>query len=237
MLNNRWNIVQTHLPALLPAACELCAAGSGKEAVCAACATSLPVLPAACPLCALPQPAGAVCGACLAHPPPFAATLAPWVYAEPVDLLIQAFKFHGRLALGSFLARGLERCIAASGQALPDLMIPLPLSAGRQRERGYNQAQELSRRLARRLHLPLADTRVQRVGEAVPQSTLPWKERARNIRGAFRAIGELRGLHVAVVDDVMTTGATLAEMARVLREAGAARVTNWVLARTLPPSH
>ncbi|CAG0950184.1 orotate phosphoribosyltransferase [Burkholderiales bacterium] len=229
--------MQPHLAALLPAACELCAADSGEEAVCAACAASLPVLPAACPVCALPQPAGAVCGACLAHPPPFAATLTPWVYAEPVDLLIQAFKFHGRLALGSFLATALERCIAASGQTLPDLLIPLPLSAGRQRERGYNQAQELSRRLARHLHLPLADRLVQRVGEAVPQSTLPWKERAGNIRGAFQVIGELRGRHVAVVDDVLTTGATLTEMARVLRAAGAERVTNWVLARTLPPNH
>lgn len=235
LFNDCSNFAQSRLPALLPAACELCGAASGKRAVCAACAAGLPTLPAACPICALPQPAGAVCGTCLAHPPPFAATLAPWVYAEPVDLLIQAFKFQGRLALAGFLAEGLHHAITTSAQALPELLLPLPLAPGRQRERGYNQAQELARQLARRLQLPLAERAVIRVGVGVPQSSLPWKERARNIRHAFRVQGEVAGRHVAVVDDVMTTGATLTEMAKVLREAGAARVSNWVLARTLPP--
>lgn len=117
------------------------------------------------------------------------------------------------------------------------MLVALPLARGRQRERGYNQAQELARRLAQDLALPLGMGLVQRLGAAAPQSSLPWKERARNIRGAFRVTGNLSGRHVAVVDDVMTTGATLTEFAKVLREAGAVRVTNWVLARTLPPNN
>lgn len=194
------------------------------------------MLPPACPTCALPQPSGAVCGACLTHPPPFDATIATWVYGEPVDLLIQSFKFQGRLGLADFLAEGLCSRVLACGQAHPDILLPLPLAPGRQRQRGYNQAHELSRRLARRLRLRLEENWARRVLEGVPQSTLPWKERSRNIRGAFAVTGKVAGLHVAVVDDVMTTSATLAEMARVLRAAGAARVSNWVLARTLPPN-
>lgn len=230
------NFVHRHFPALLPGACELCGAGSGKEALCSQCVTSLPALPPACPVCALPTPTGSVCGACLHHTPPFARTRAAFLYLPPVDVLIHSFKFGGRLHLASFFAHRMEEAIRRQDQALPDCVIPLPLAPHRQRDRGYNQAQELARRLAWRLGLPLDRHSAQRIGQAPPQSSLPWKERAKNIRGAFSCIDTVAGKRLAVVDDVMTTGATLAEFARCLKAAGASEVINWVVARTPPPT-
>ena len=115
-----------------------------------------------------------------------------------------------------------------------DLIIPAPLAPRRLAERGYNQAHELARALARRRHLPLDPQAVTRPRHAPPQAELPWKERAKNIRGAYTSTRRFDGLSVLVVDDVMTTGSTLGELAKVLKKAGAARVTNLVLARTLP---
>ena len=221
----------------LPQRCELCAAASGDELLCRACCDSLPRLGPTCPVCALPVASAAVCGSCLADPPPFAATLAPFAYAFPVDRLMHAFKYHGRLALGQWAA---DAILAERGRhataATPDRLIALPLAAERQRERGYNQAFEIARRIARRLRVPLLRKGVHRLRAAPPQAALPWSERARNVGGAFACELDLAGMSVAVVDDVMTTGASLAEFARVLKAAGATRVENWIVARTLPPS-
>ncbi|HEX7270733.1 MAG TPA: ComF family protein [Casimicrobiaceae bacterium] len=221
----------------LPQRCELCAAASAGELICAACSGSLPRLGPACAVCALPTPGGEMCGQCLAHPPPFAGTLAAFAYAFPVDRLMHALKYHGRLALSEWSAGALLVEHARRGStALPDRFVPLPLASDRQRERGYNQASEIARVLARRLAVPLVRDGVRRVRAGPPQAALPWTERARNVRGAFACALDLAGLTIAVVDDVMTTGASLAEFARVLRAAGAARVENWVVARTLPPA-
>jgi ComF family protein len=221
----------------LPQRCELCAAASGGELVCAACQRSLPRLGPACTVCALPTPDGEVCGQCLAHPPPFAATVAAFAYAFPVDRLMHALKYHGRLTLSEWSATALvaEHERRRGSPRLPDLFAALPLAIERQRERGYNQAFEIARVLAQRLRVPLARDGASRVRTGPPQAALPWSERAKNVRGAFACELDLAGLTVAVVDDVMTTGASLSEFARVLRAAGAVRVENWVVARTLPP--
>lgn len=221
----------------LPQRCELCAAASGDELLCRACGDSLPRLGPACPVCALPVASEAVCGSCLSDPPPFAATLAPFAYAFPIDRLMHAFKYHGRLALGQWAADAIlaERGRRAAASP-PDRLIALPLAAERQRERGYNQAFEIARAIAQRLRVPLLRKGAHRVRGAPPQAALPWSERARNVRGAFACEIDLSGMTIAVVDDVMTTGASLAEFARVLKAAGATRVENWVVARTLPPS-
>ena len=108
------------------------------------------------------------------------------------------------------------------------------MSGARQRERGFNQAREIARRVAAEVDLPLA-TPLRRGGRALPQTALAWKERVRNVRGAFAVSGSVRGLRIALVDDVLTTGATLAEATRTLRQAGAADVECWVVARTLGP--
>jgi len=223
----------------LPQRCELCVAAAGGALLCAGCAAALLRLPAACPVCALPAPEGAVCGACLTHPPPWALTIAALVYAFPADRLLQQLKYGGRLALADWAGDALAVAVRASlagrrEPARPDRIVALPLAAARQRERGFNQAREIAVRVARAVALPQADP-LRRVACGVPQAALSWTERAKNVRGAFVARGDVRGARIALVDDVMTTGATLAEAARTLSRAGAAHVECWVVARTLRP--
>ena len=198
--------------------------------LCAACDADLPRLAAPlCPRCALASPGGALCGRCLAEPPRYDATVAALAYAFPADALIHALKFRGELALAPLLAGMLARKIDAHEEI--DLVVPVPLSARRLRERGYNQSAEIARGLGARA--PLELFACERSRDTAAQIELPWSERRRNVRGAFRCTRRLSGT-VAVVDDVMTTGATLEEMAGALKAAGAARVVNWVLARTYP---
>ena len=219
----------------LPQRCELCAGASASELLCDGCARALPRLGPACPVCALPTPSGAICGQCLAHPPPFDATIAAFAYAFPVDRLMHAFKYHGRVALAEWGAGAIHGERARRTDAVAARLIALPLSRERQRERGYNQAYEIARVLARELRMPLVRGGVHRNRAAPPQAALPWSERAKNVRGAFACELDLEGQAVAIVDDVMTTGASLAEFAGTLKRAGSARVENWVVARTLPP--
>lgn len=210
--------------------CLLCEAESGAELLCPACAAELPVLPEPCPRCALPSPAGAVCGSCLTHPPHFDGTVALWRYEFPCDRLLQALKYRARLALAGFFGRSLV------SRALPrvDLVVPMPLHSRRLAERGFNQALEIGRGVARHLGVKIEPRVVLRVRDTAPQTGLPYEERAKNVRGAFQCDLDLAGASVAVVDDVMTTGATLNEVARVLKRAGARRVENLVIARTVP---
>ena len=210
--------------------CLLCGEESGPELLCAACAAELPALAEHCPQCALPSPAGAVCGNCLDRPPHYDRTLALWRYEFPCDRLVQALKYRARLALSGFFARSL------ASRPLPevDLIVPMPLHPKRLAERGFNQALEIARGFARHLGRPIEPRGVLRVKDTPPQTELPYEERAKNVRGAFLCKLDLSGASVAVLDDVMTTGATLNELARALKRAGATRVENFVIARTVP---
>lgn len=220
------------LARLLPQDCHVCGLASGDRLICAACEAGLPHLAGPlCPVCALPVPENAICGACQASPPNFDATTAAFRYAFPVEHVVQELKYRHRLPLAGWLADALASRIP-SGRV--DWLMPLPLSAQRMKERGFNQAQEIARPLARQLGLPLVSDACVRVRDCAPQANLPWKARQANIRHAFECRIDLTGRTVAVVDDVMTTGATLNEFARVLKQHGAARVENWVAARTLP---
>ncbi|GAB2182610.1 ComF family protein [Denitratisoma sp. agr-D3] len=236
----------TWASALLPAQyCLLCRAPSGDGLLCEPCRAALPPLPApACPVCALPVPGaqggtpsenlGGPCGACLAHPPAYDRTVALWRYDFPVDALIQSLKYGHQLAVGHFLGEALaDRARRAPPQPRPDLVLPMPLSPGHLRQRGFNQALEIARPLARALDVALVPDACQRLRETQPQAGLAWKERQSNIRGAFACPQDLSGRHVLVVDDVMTSGATLGELARTLKKHGAASVANWVCARAL----
>ena len=225
----------------LPQRCELCAGVSGTELVCNACMRDLPWLSSACPVCALPTSTGGVCGPCLSDPPPFNATIAAFSYAFPIDRLIHSLKYQGRLALAEWCAETIlaRRELANPGAGIisrPHHLIALPLAIDRQRERGYNQAQEIARVISARTGIPLLPRGLSRVRATPPQAALPWTERAKNVRGAFLCELDLSGLTVALVDDVMTTGASLTEAARILKASGAASVENWVIARTLPPA-
>lgn len=222
--------------ALLPLRCLLCRSpGEGVDDLCAACRAELPWAGPACARCGLPLPRPApCCGRCAGRALPFAASHAVFLYQPPVDALLRRLKFHADLAAGRLLAALAAPALAAAPR--PGALLPLPLHRRRLRQRGYDQALELARPLGRALGLPVLDTRLLRQRHTAPQSELGARARQANLRGAFAlAPGPPLPAHVALLDDVMTTGATLAEAARVLRRAGVARVDAWVLARALPP--
>jgi len=216
---------------LWPARCLVCGEpGSGGRDLCRACAAGLPWNVDACGRCALPLPPGeALCGGCLRQPPPLQATHAALRYDFPADQLLPRLKFHDDLAAGRLLAQLMAQAFA--GCERPQALVPVPLHRQRLRGRGYDQALELARPLARALRLPLHVTALRRERATRPQSRLDAAARQRNLRGAFACDAGRLPAHVALVDDVMTTGATLHAAARALHRAGVARVDAWVCAR------
>ena len=218
---------------LLATDCLLCGGAARGRLICLACAGDLPRLSAShCGICALPISEGKVCGACLAHAPRYDHVCTPFEYAFPADALVRSLKYRGLLAVAPFLAEG----IAASLDERPDVLIAMPMAPARLRERGFNQAHEVARQLARITGIPFDAHACRKVRDTAPQAALPWKERAKNMRRAFVCDADFTGQHVGVVDDVMTTGATLNEIARNLKQAGATRVTGLIATRTLPGS-
>jgi ComF family protein len=223
----------------LPTECVICR-GWDRHRVCAACRQRFVSLVPRCLRCAVRVPTGvSECGACVKHPPPYDAALAALDYAHPWDRLIAAFKFRAALDLAMPLAQSMADAWRASGEPEPGWLVPVPLSAPRLRERGYNQSWEITRRLGRLLERPADAQLLLRIKDTPHQLAFPPERRAANVHGAFAVepsrIASLGGRTLTVLDDVMTTGATAAEIARVLKQAGAARVQIWVLART--PSH
>jgi ComF family protein len=214
----------------MPQDCLLCGATSGETLLCPDCRNDLPRLSVdLCPGCAELSPGGATCGACLSAPPYFDATTAMFRYGFPVDKLIHTFKYRSRTTTADFLADAMLNGPRPAG----DLIVPLPLFPTRLAERGFNQSVELARPLARSLRLPMELDGCIRSRNTTPQAMLPWTERRKNIRHAFECNVDLTGKSVIVVDDVMTTGATLDEFARTLKAQGAAHVANWVVARAI----
>lgn len=222
--------------AWMPTRCLLCGgrAMAGLD-LCRGCRADMPRNALCCVRCALPlaQPDG-LCGRCLQHPPPWHSAWVPFRYDWPLDGLHARFKFSANLAVGRTLARLLREHATPTR---PQAIIPVPLHRTRLRSRGYDQAHELARDLARHLQLPLRDDVLRRQRATRAQSTLDAVTRRRNVRGAFclRDTAVLPA-HVALFDDVLTTGATLGECTRVLRRAGVARVDVWALARVAAPA-
>ncbi len=225
---------------LLPGSCMLC--GDDADApVCMPCrARYLAPQGPCCLRCALPLPASAAvpaCGACLAHLPAFDASIAATRYAPPADLLVQELKFRARLPLARTFAQLMLQAAANAPPAFAaEVALAVPLSAERLAARGFNQAQEIARPLARALQLPLVTGACVRVRDTAPQSGLAPADRRDNMRGAFAVMQRraVDGKHVLVIDDVMTTGHTLRALAACLKRHGAASVTNLVFARTPP---
>ena len=243
MANPVYHYLKHHWQRLRPGtACALCGTWLPPGlALCEGCETELPWLGPHCQRCALPLPVvGLICGGCLADSPAFDQVLTPWRYAFPVDSLINAFKHRdqgnlGRLA-GALLARHLQH-LFDEGQPRPELLLPVPLSPQRLRQRGFNQAALLANWLGKPLQLPVNTQLLQRVQEQHSQQGLTASERRRNLKQAFALVtaAELAGRHLALVDDVLTTGATADSLARLLKRAGARRVDVYCLARTPPP--
>ena len=217
--------------------CHVCRQWCDEAALCADCVARFAALMPRCARCGLrlglPAPA---CGNCLADPPPFEHTVCAADYQFPWDGLITAFKFRGRVELAVTLALRLAHAVRSAGHAPPDLVLPVPLAPARLVERGYNQAWEMARPLAAQLGVAADATLLQRPIERPHQADLGRRARNQNLRSAFmadpRRRGVLAGRRVALVDDVMTTGATVREATEVLLRAGAAAVDVWVLART-----
>jgi len=160
--------------------------------------------------------------------------LAAFSYAFPIDQLIQALKYQHRLSIAPLLGEALAD--AAGARARPDVLIPMPLHPTRLRQRGFNHATEIAREVAMRLNMPLSLTMCVRVRDTPPQVALAYDQRRRNVRDAFACHEDVTGKRVALIDDVMTTGTSLDELAKTLIKAGAREVEAWVVARTLPPA-
>jgi ComF family protein len=223
----------------LPGLCGICHAWD-RGRLCGECVARFAPVRPRCTRCAILLPSGQpLCGACLREPPPYERAIAAVDYAAPWDGLIGRFKFHAGLDLTTALAALLLQAVRRDGGSLPDVLLPAPLSVQRLRDRGYNQSWEIGRRLAGSLGLRAEPQLLLRTRDTAHQIALPHDRRAANGRGAFDVEplrrGELRGRDVAIVDDVLTTGATAAEMARTLLDAGAASVRAWVVARTPAP--
>ena len=219
--------------ALLPPACLLCAGHGAADGLCQGCRQSLPRLRAPhCPICAAPGTGAEVCGRCLTRRPAFDRVVAALVYAFPADALVRTLKYRGGLACARPLAAALAD--ALDSEPYPDLVMPMPLAPRRLRERGFNQAMEIARLVGAEFGLGITANGCRRSRESAPQASLPWKERAANVRNAFACELDLEGKTVAVVDDVLTTGATLNELALTLKRRGAREVWGWVVARTPP---
>ena len=224
-----------------PSQCELCRQWCVRG-LCPDCVARFAAPVPRCGRCGLRLGRAApVCGACVHEPPPFEHTVCAVDYGFPWDHLVSQFKFHSRPELAAALAERLAAAVRWAGLPPPDVVLPMPLAPQRLAQRGYNQAWELARRVAAALHLPARPDWLQRPLDTAPQAGLARAARQVNLRNAFmvepRHRASLAGRRMALVDDVMTTGATLREAAATLLRSGAGAVDVWVLARTpeMPP--
>ena len=230
-----YKCVQQLQTLLFPSACRLCGGASGRvPGLCMPCLANAPWITTACPCCSRALPVGhdtQFCGRCQRHPPSFEATTALFHYRPPIDYLVKRMKFAGELTLVPALASLLAARLRTRAAALPELLIPVPLHRTRLRERGFNQATELARRLGRELNIKTGLHCCQRHRNTQPQSLLSPTARRINLRNAFSLHNTPPARHVAIVDDVMTTGHTCNELARVLKQSVVEQVEVWVIAR------
>jgi len=222
--------------------CLLCDEPAEAEMpICVACETDLPWLGDHCQTCALPLcAADLTCGECLLEPPAFEQVVVPWRYGFPVDSLITRFKHNAKWPFGHLLADVLGQYLQHrfdEGLPRPDVLLPVPLANKRLRQRGFNQAAMLARWLSESLDLPCEEQLLRRIKDTDAQQDLDAKARKGNLRNAFSLIpdSDVKGRHLALIDDVLTTGATAEAIARLLMNAGAARVDVYCLARTPKP--
>ena len=212
--------------------CLLCASPqANNHTACRACLNDLPWHPkTSCPQCGLAS-SGQLCGSCISSSPDFDATTSVFLYDYPIDAMMQRYKYGNMLNLGHTFGQLLSEKLSLENI---DLIIPMPMHPTRLKERGFNQALEIAKVLTKNCKDKLDYKNVERQTLTPPQASLPLKERVKNIKGAFKVEAGLTGKKIAIVDDVMTTGASLNELAKTLKKAGASHVECWVIARTLP---
>lgn len=227
--------LQTVQRTVWPTTCVLCRRpGQLGRDLCIACEHELPFNEPSCRHCAEPLAATSqaqICGRCLRRVSSVARCLAPLRYHYPVDGMIQALKYGRRLCVARVLGDVLAQFVCTRVACMPELILPVPLSRRRFRARGYNQAHEIAWRVALRTGIPWRTDVVERFRETKEQAGLPRSKRRRNVKHAFRLIRPLPAARIAIIDDVVTTGSTVEELARVLRLAGAEHIEVWAVAR------
>ena len=223
----------------IPPVCVFCnTKAAGKHDICSACLEELPWLKQVCFCCgsALPESVNThqLCGHCLRQLPPFEKTFGLFSYQFPIDRLITGLKFQQKLVYAELLGQLLSDYLLKQyeGRLLPECIIPMPLHRNRLQERGFNQALEIARPIAKKLKLPIDLQSCERIRPTVSQTTLPAQKRYANVRNAFSVKPTLNAKHVAILDDVITTGHTIKELANSLREFGVEKIDVWCCART-----
>lgn len=215
--------------------CLCCGLTPSNSGICQACSSELPWQQQACQQCALPlaDPAACLCGHCLSKPPSFSKTYCGWRYEFPISQLLNRFKHHRDLTCGRQLAQLFAKRLTQhyQQQPMPDLLVATPLHWRRLLSRGFNQSEVISEELSKQLDIPIAKG-VKRVKATPRQQGLDRKHRQRNLCDAFKCTGSLTGKRIAIVDDVMTTGATGQALSQCLINAGAEEAHLWCLART-----
>jgi ComF family protein len=223
---------------LAPHTCILCHYPSGRDQdLCQPCLSELPILPQSCPRCAnILTHSASECGVCLKKPPLVDKTYVLFLYQTPITKFIMELKFHANLVNARLLGELMTAAIKQQwyvNQPLPDVLIPVPLHAQRLKERGFNQALEISRPIAKALALPLDYHSCSRSKNTAAQARQPAAARQQNLRGAFQINADFSGQHVAILDDVITTGSTLRAFALALKKAGAAQIDLWCCAKSV----
>ncbi|MBL1320639.1 MAG: ComF family protein [Methylophaga sp.] len=213
----------------------MCGSSSGNDCLCQACSEQLPLLGHACPRCASPLQQTMLCGHCLNKPPEQDASFSLFRYRSPIDRLIVDLKYHDTLVLSQFFATQMAEQLKK--RPLPQLLIPIPLHPRRLRERGYNQSLELAKQLSKQLNIPVRHDILMRIKDTPPQASLPFAERKNNMKKAFQINNTNIPNHIALIDDVLTTGHTVNFAAKVLHEMGVKTIEVWTIARTIKNDH
>jgi len=216
---------------LLPIPCRLCGSHSTSYAVCIKCIADLPFLTDACPRCAQATPNSQLCGQCLSSPFDVDLSVSLFRYLAPIDRLIADFKYHDKLYLSALFADLMYEKL--KGRTLPQCLIPIPLHPRRLRKRGYNQSLELAKSLSKLLSIPIHNQHLSRNRNTPPQASLPFKQRKDNIKHAFTLLDPQLPSHIALIDDVLTTGHTANAVASLLKKADVQTIEVWTIARTI----
>lgn len=226
-----YRIVRMALTLLLPEYCPSCGKASGQAGFCQACSASLARHDRQCRRCGVPFTGNAVCGPCQRFPSPIDETIAPFKYTAPVSDAIHRLKYHRQLACGRDLGYLLAGELRWRISALPDVLVPVPLHWRRRFERGFNQSLEIAEPISTQLGVPIQSDLVRRRTHTSPQVGKMPAQRRRNMRRVFHVPDGKPPAHVAILDDVITSGATASELALCLRRAGTERVSVWAVTR------
>ncbi len=221
-------------PIFLNQPCVLCGArGRAPFCLCGGCLDELPFITHGCQTCGIPLVKNTThCGACITNPPPVTYCISLLHYQEPVDYLIKRMKYHNQLPIADSLGKLLIDKLQHSPEPLPELIIPVPLHPYRLQQRGYNQAAEIAHPISRAFNIPISIKDCARTRNTVPQFDLPSNQRSKNMRNAFTMTRPILAKHVAIIDDIMTTGSTAWALSHTLLKANVKRVDIWVCART-----